>query len=358
MNSSSNSSHASTVPPFPMLSPTTQKEVIAWIAATLSICVVGIFTNVLLLRVMWSAKLQRSGVSFLLFHFVAVNLLMCLITVPAAIFLVVVKRDGWQIPSNICYYITTINTINMTVVNWSDAGLALNRFVALYFPHSYKAWSATPVSVAIIISGWLIAIGLTMPFTTAAGGQRVTLSAIGLCSLARSGRLGVFLTTCTSFVPFGISGAGALLILWKCFSYSRLRLATVGSTEDGNLGPDATRHKMAQRRLKMAKMLLFTYFWTGLCAIPAYVVVRASFPHLFDPSSVSVLWIRTSTACQYALTPYILLISNPEYQRRAKVLLSGNPVAVLEVDATSRNPRRAWARIVQESTPNNKDNQR
>ncbi|OWA53644.1 hypothetical protein BV898_18065 [Hypsibius exemplaris] len=326
----------SAVPPFPVLSPTMQTELTAWIAITLTVCVVGIFTNVLLLRVMWSAELQRSGVSFLLFHFVAVNLLMCIVTTPIAVILVLVKRDGWHIPSNICYYITTLNTINISVVNWSDAGLALNRFVALYFPHSYKTWATTPTLVVIIACGWIIPISLTMPFTVAAGGQSVTLSPIGLCSLMPNGQLGIFLTSSASYVPYGISGAGALLILWKCFDFSRPRVA-VDRAED-RLHEAGARRRMAQRRLNMAKMLLFTYLWTGFCAIPAYLIIRTNFPRLFGPVAVSILWIRTSTACQFAFTPCILLLSNPEYQRRVKRLMSCLPMA--GEDQTSRGEPR------------------
>ncbi|OWA53646.1 hypothetical protein BV898_18067 [Hypsibius exemplaris] len=347
MNSSLNSTNCnnSTVPPFPVLSPASQKELTTWIATTLTVCVVGILNNILLLLVTWSAKLQRSGVSFLLFHFVGVNLLMCLITGPAAIFLVLIKRHGWHIPSNICYYVTTLNTINISVVNWSDVGLAFNRFVALYFPHSYKAWATTPVNIAIIACSWFIPIALTMPFTVAAGGQSVALSPIGLCALNPSGVLGSFLLVCASYLPYAISGAVALLILWQCFTISRPKVGT----EDRRFEASA-RGRVAHRRLNMAKMLLFIFLWTGLCVLPAYVVTHTKYPQWFGPASVSVLWIRTSTACQFAFTPCILLLSSPEYQRRAKLIMYGRLFAVADLEATSRNTKRhASKRVVQES---------
>ncbi|OQV11452.1 hypothetical protein BV898_14248 [Hypsibius exemplaris] len=324
----------STVARFPELSPTAKQEVTAWIATTLTICVVGVLNNFLLIRVIWTAKLQRSGVSFLLFHFVVVNLLMCLVTVPAAIFLVIFKRDGWSIPCNVCHYITTLNVINMTVVNWADVGLALNRFVALYFPFRYKAWATPRVNFAIIACSWVISTAIAMPFGVAAGGQGVTQSAIGLCSLDPRGYLGSFLVVSSSYVPYCISGAGAVLISWTCLSFLRLHVAVgLQNTAGGS------RRRMVQRRLNMAKMLLFTFLWTGFCVIPAYVVNRGRFPQFFGPAAISVFWIRTSTACQFAFTPCILLLSNPDYQQRAKAIISGHPVAALDADATFRSAR-------------------
>ncbi|OWA53942.1 hypothetical protein BV898_18366 [Hypsibius exemplaris] len=291
-----------TATPFPPLSRAKQTELTAWIATTLTISFVGALNNILTLRVTRSAKLGKAGVNLLIFHFVAINLLMCLVTLPIAIFIMLAKRDGWFLPMTTCGYFNALFTTNLSVINWSDAGLALNRLVALYLPHRYKAWSSTAANRAIIMGSWLTSLGIALPFTFSAGGQGTILSVLGLCNITATGPLGAFLSSMITYVSYAISGTGSLLILWKCFGFSRLRTRDVVPDRSGNA---AAKYRTTQRRLNMAKMLLLTFLWNGICAFPAYVINRI-FPYLYGTNPVSVMWVRTLTVCQYAFTPVSL----------------------------------------------------
>ncbi|OWA53955.1 hypothetical protein BV898_18379 [Hypsibius exemplaris] len=243
---------------------------------------------------------------------------MCFLSLPAIVFLVLAKSNGWYIKDNACAIIHTLYSINLFLVNWADGGLAVNRFVALYFPHHYKAWTTTRVNGAIIGFSWAICIGSALPVTLSMGGQSTSMSALGQCTVTLTGNLGAFLITSGAYFVSAVSGAGSLLILWKCLG---VRVRNAGVAPVGG----SQRKTTAQRRLSMAKMLLLTFIWTFLCAIPGYVIIN-SFPFLFRTNPVSTLWIRTSAACQFAFTPCILLTSNTEYQTRAKVLLCGHGV--------------------------------
>ncbi|OWA53948.1 hypothetical protein BV898_18372 [Hypsibius exemplaris] len=321
-----------TAAPFPPLSRAKQTELTALVAITLTISLIGVLNNFLTLRVTWSAKLGKAGVSLLIFHFVFTNLLMCLVTLPAASFIVLAKRDGWFIAGNTCRFYTTLYSINVSVVNWSDAGLALNRFVALYLPHRYKAWTSAAVNAAIITCCWLISIGITLPFTVSAGGLGTVMSPLGQCQITAIGRLGTFLLAMVTYVPYAVSGAGSLLILWKCFGFSRLRARDVAPDRSGN---PAAEYRRTRRRLNMAKMLVLTFLWSCICASPAYIIT-AMFASLYGTNPVSVMWGRTSTACQYAFTPCILLLSNAEYRRRLRDLMNGRGVLPSRADTSSR----------------------
>ncbi|OWA53956.1 hypothetical protein BV898_18380 [Hypsibius exemplaris] len=338
----SNFTNTTAVAPFPNLLPAKQAELTAWIAITLAICFFGTLNNIVLLRVTWPLKRQKYGISLQLFHFVTVNLTMCLVTIPATVFLVHAKRNGWPIQSNACAFIHTLYSINLFLVNWADGGLAVNRFVALYFPHSYKSWSTTRVNAAVIGGSWAICIGSALPTTFSAGGQGMAMSALGQCTVLPTGALGAFLLISGVYFMSAISGVGSLLILWKCL---RFRITTAPVVPDTHADA-GVRERTAHRRLNMAKMLLFTFIWTFVCAVPGFVVVTR-FPLFLRVNPVSGLWIRTCIACQYAFTPCILLLSNPEYRRRAKLLIRNEPVPVLERDATSRNTKRASTRGIQ-----------
>ncbi|OQV13700.1 hypothetical protein BV898_12094 [Hypsibius exemplaris] len=309
--------------PITILPLTKQRELTAWIATTLAVSVIGILNNIFVLRVTWPVTQRISGVSLLISHFVVVNLLICLVSLPASIFVIILTQHyGSLIAGRSCYYIQTLWIVNVSVVNWSDAGLVGNRFVALYFPHSYKLWMTTRVSAAIIVGSWILCIGVMLPFTLASVGQRVALSALGQCSLVVTGRLGSFFNSFMAFVPYAVSGTGSLFILRKCFGFSKLRSGRV--RHEARVQADAT----ANRRLITARMLLFTFLWCGVCMLPTYLTIVV-FPWLYVSNSVSILWTKTAMACQYAFTPCILLLTNRiiENERESSLLEDGPPLS-------------------------------
>ncbi|OWA53945.1 hypothetical protein BV898_18369 [Hypsibius exemplaris] len=287
-------------PSFPLLSPAKEKELTALTAIALAISGIGVINNALTLRVTWSNRLGKTGVSLLLFHFVAINLLECLVTMPTAFTIMLAKRAGHLIPEQTCPCFTTLYMINVSVVNWSDADLALNRFIALYFPHRYKALTSAAVNRAVIVGTWMISVGISLPFGLSVWGQGTFLSAFGHCSLKATGSRGAFLQAMVAYIPYAISGTGSLLILWKCFGISRFRARNVASNHSGNNA--VARYRTTERRLNMAKMLLFTFLWSGICAFPAYLITSL-FGYLYQTNPVSVMWTRTSSACQYAFAP-------------------------------------------------------
>ncbi|OQV23364.1 hypothetical protein BV898_02810 [Hypsibius exemplaris] len=331
MNISNTTTHSAYLPPFPVLSHAKQTELTAWIGTSLTISSLGVFNNLLILRVMWLEKHSKSGLNLLLLHFTAVNVLVCLASFLVPFSFVLVRRNGWPITGAPCQYIHTIATINVFVINWSDAGLAANRVVALYRPHCYKAWTRKPVIVAAIASSWLISMAVTIPFAAAAGGLGIGLSSLGLCFyIMSSSRLGLYLIAMGSYVPYAISGTCALLILLKFCSGARRGNAVSGIGE-------ANRRRTETRRLNVAKMLLLTLLWSGVCVGPGYLTATV-FPGLYASNPVSVLWTRTSFACQFAFTPWVLLLSNREYQKRLKSIIWNRPV-LQPADSSLRSGR-------------------
>ncbi|OQV13699.1 hypothetical protein BV898_12093 [Hypsibius exemplaris] len=327
--------HSNFSPPtnFPFLAQAKQTELSAWIAVILTINFIGVLINLLLLRITWLAKLQKCGVSFLIVHFLLANLVMSLVSVPAGVFVLLAKRDGWHIDGSACYIVQTLVTINMTVINWADVGLAVNRFVALYYPHRYKAWASTPTNVAVLCCNWFISVATMIPYTFTIGGQGIISAPLGNCFLMMTGRLGPFLTAMMAYVPYTLTGIGSLLILWKCFGYRVLDTATVSSADgDSSVGAN---HRLAQRRLNMAKMLLFTFLWTCVCTLPTYVV-NTQFPWLYGANPVSVMWIRPAMTCQFTFTPCILLWCNTEYQRRLKCIFTQHRGSFAGTPSTGR----------------------
>ncbi|OWA55146.1 hypothetical protein BV898_19533, partial [Hypsibius exemplaris] len=95
--------NASAFSPFSVtLTPTKQTELSAWIIVTAMVTFIGVINNIMVLIVTWPRASTTSGVTILIFHYVATNLFMNLINIPIGIFLIQARRDGHSIPANIC----------------------------------------------------------------------------------------------------------------------------------------------------------------------------------------------------------------------------------------------------------------
>ena len=113
-------------------------KLLSWIVTTCLVCFVGTLANVLAILAIWPRQPFTSGLNFLIFHFLAVNLFMCLVNIPICIGMIAARQSGYIISPISCNYVQPLYTIFYWLANWFEAGLAVNRYIALFFPHSYK----------------------------------------------------------------------------------------------------------------------------------------------------------------------------------------------------------------------------
>ncbi|OQV13703.1 hypothetical protein BV898_12097 [Hypsibius exemplaris] len=310
---------------YPAMTVARQHELNAWIGTTLAVSLIGVLNNIIALWVTCSASLQKSGVGPLIVHFVAVNLLMCLVTSPSAVLVVLAIRDGLYLVASSCFIMETLFITNISLVNWSDVGLTANRVVALYFPNSYKSWITRPVKALFIGFPWIVSLGVMLPVTFLSHSRNTSFSPIIQCAVKNNEHLRKSPIVLLVYLSYAISAIGSLLIVWKCFTgFSGRRTAVSGQAR----GLEAVaRQRKAKQQLNIAKMLLGIFVWNLLCTLPGYVIFSA-FPDLYRTRPVSVMWVRTPLACQYAFMPCVLILSNTEYQRRLRHLFHGHRVTV------------------------------
>ncbi|OQV17383.1 hypothetical protein BV898_08488 [Hypsibius exemplaris] len=201
------------------------------------------------------------------------------------------RRDGHSIPANICNAIQVIYMTGAGVINWAEVALAANRCIALFLPHSYKVFTTKAINFLVIILAWVISLASCLPLSFGVGGV-FRLLPLGQCMYMPEGRLGDFMAALFSFVPYSFAGVGALMILCRSYDMSKVRVEAV----------KGAREKAQLRRLKMAKILLLTFLLSAVCPTP-WGVLANNFPMTFLTNPVSVLWLRTAMACQYAFTP-------------------------------------------------------
>jgi hypothetical protein len=291
---SSNASNASTADL--VLTSVEQTELLTWVIFTAIISFVGAFNNILVLLVTWPRNRGTSGLNLLIFHFVSVNLFMCFINIPVSVLMVEGHRAGYVVPSSICNYIQAIYNIVSGVTNWADASLAINRCIALFFPHNYRMWSTKYVNLSLMTFAWIVSSVAVLPMSFGIGGS-MNLLPLGECAHQPYGFLGRCLTGLVVLAPFSVAGGGSALILWKSYKISRNRVAAISS--DGN-------RRVVLRRLRM---MLFTFLWTVICNVPSGVLIL-NLPSLFVRVPTTVLWLRTCSSTQYGFTPVSLLFRN------------------------------------------------
>ena len=275
-------------PFFRFLSPSKHTELGIWAAVTLLISLGGVVNNFLVLAATSPSKSDGQRVSsnfnLLISHYVAVNLVVCLFTQPTIVAMAMAKRSGYPVPSSLCSYVYTINGVLAGLTYWSDAGLAINRCVALFLPHHYKTLCTRKVNLFGIGFSWVVCCGAMLSYPLGYEGTRLVVNSLGQCSgTAKGGQYNVFGMLLT-YLPYSIIGTGSLLMMWKSVGVWQCLMcpSTSGSSVERN---------SVLRRLKMAKLLLATFLFSALCTAPSFVLTN--FPLLYVQNPVSILWLKT-----------------------------------------------------------------
>ncbi|OQV14497.1 hypothetical protein BV898_11339 [Hypsibius exemplaris] len=274
-----------------------QSELLAWSVLTSFITLTGVFSCLVLLIATRPKRGSTRGINMLIFHFMAVHLIMCGLCLPGNVITVQMRAQNVTFPPHLCRCVQAIHVTCVSVINWSDAGLALNRFVALFYPHCYKAWTTKWANAGLVILSWLLSLlGLFFIIPGTAG--QLTSNAMGLCVYIPAGSLGKAVTF-LQYAAYGITGVLAFAILWKTCQRRKMVGQTVINHQN---------RRITLRRLKMANLLLLTYLWSAVCTLPWVAIVYVGLQR-FGGDPVLSLWQRTCLAAQYAVTPCILIVS-------------------------------------------------
>ena len=276
------------------MSPSMHAELTAWMATTLTVTLLGAVFDILILIISFRSLMHsKSGLRLPLFHYLLVNLFVCLVTVPSCILLVMLTRRGYKLWSSACDLVQSLQVVAVAVVNWADAGLAVDRYVALFHPHHYTTWTGGKVNLILIVFYWLICFGAMVPFIFHVSGSQIVRMPVGHCVLMASSRILQMSAALTTYLPFIIAAGFGLMILAKSCGFFTIH--------EGSVSPATVDRTMA-RRLRMAKRVMVTLVWSGLCQAP-FLVIGLQFPQVYRVNPTAALWTKTALPFQYGLTP-------------------------------------------------------
>ncbi|OQV25971.1 hypothetical protein BV898_00109 [Hypsibius exemplaris] len=106
---------------------------------------------------------------------------MCSFSVPLTIFQVLAALHNQPNSVGLCLFTQAVYTIATKTINWSDAILALNSFVAFFFPHHYKACNSPIETATTILFTWFISVSPVVLMELGLGGSDRVLP-VGQCA--------------------------------------------------------------------------------------------------------------------------------------------------------------------------------
>ncbi|XP_055350320.1 alpha-1A adrenergic receptor-like [Paramacrobiotus metropolitanus] len=276
-----------------------QSELVALVSVYGCAAVTGaVLSTTLFLTIILRPQL-RTGSGILLAHHQLLHMLQTGIVSP---FYIV---TGWGV-----FLGASIDGINCTAMFfvcqivicseiWSSLFLAVNRLIALIFPHYYSRISSTAAIAGFIITAWVISVAVNLPGVFGIGSYfakrevdcgytRVTnqhiFNAVGI--------LGKYLPLALQAVVYGV-------ILFHHFrAQNGLQAA-------------------AKKRFNLFRLLLCSYAWYMACYAP-YLMTYYGFRRYWFADEVRMGWFMAVQEIGYAGSPVFLLLMNKDIVKIAK----------------------------------------
>lgn len=275
-------------------------DITLWFIIFVGFCFVGALQNFSMVVVVWTNPTLRQGCGALLIHLSLTQALLFAIHYPIYAVLTLVKHlVKWDIPQHWCPYVVMPQTLFSFVTNWTDVCLALNRLMAICFPHGYQSCYRNHKkfsTIMILAAVWMFNICLALPPCFGIGGIYLT-SKIGSCQWFPNDWL-ISTTRSALGVQFPLTLAGcfyAVVLLKAAFSRVKNRAAIHDHQQTRDM------HIM-KKRMAMVLILFISFLVYVSCYLPASIV-GAYFQPLLITTPVLYLWLRTVFLGGAAIAP-------------------------------------------------------
>ncbi|XP_055337371.1 rhodopsin-like [Paramacrobiotus metropolitanus] len=325
-NSISNNSAAifenqsSLVPAWIIYSTTLQ----VWVAIIGILAIIGTSLNVPLFVTIATGSKLNTGSGALIAHLLFIESMLCSVWNPI-ICISMYTAHIKPLSHTFCQYALFGYYIFLHCANWSTLLLAINRFVAIMFPHQYSKVSSKPALLFSMSFGWMVAIGFNLPGFLGVSGDYVPIPPWGGCGTKVTAQFAWFnalLTGVLTSIP--VSGVGlAYIVMFVKIGvvWCRNRNAVVTKQkDDSSAGARHDRSVLQKRRFDSAKMLFISYLWYSLCYLPA-PIASSVYPQAYASMPALQLALRGVLLMGYAFNPVIYIAMNSEYRKRLFKLL-------------------------------------
>jgi hypothetical protein len=279
-----------------------------WFIVFFTVCAFGMVNNSILFVVIAGSRKLRAGSGLLILHLIATCFLMCGIHYPILAVFVYGQNFWFILPKNICNFIHFLLVTTTYAFFWTNCWLAVNRVIAILFPHKYVTWTTRKVSAFMIVSSWVVGAAGILPACFGIGG-RLVLSTSGQCTYLPTSAVGNWLIGINAYTSYAVEGLACILILGKiCLKRLAVRSARVeNGLAQTPITKEAVKKRLAFRRqLNFAGTLMLSVLFCALCNLPRSVASTFFFQYSSLVPSL-LLWLRILVACQFAFVPVSIL---------------------------------------------------
>ncbi|GAV03883.1 hypothetical protein RvY_14252 [Ramazzottius varieornatus] len=248
-NDTYSSNHTSTV--------SSQTYPTTWATVNAIIHIFALLTNLGFVVVVVADKSNLAGPRLLILNLAVCGLVLSAGWFPATSIVSYLSRE--RVPSSCSFFAGTVFFV--TATNWADVPIAINRIVAICYPHYYRR-----------------------PY--------------GHCLIQPLNPYGRIFGFIPSVIPFCIVGILSALL----FLVARQRTRA--------LSPESVSGKrLIKRRLNVAQAMLASLLWHVITSFPI-IFFTMTFPQVISQQPWLSAWIRGSTLLEFGVSPVTLILGS------------------------------------------------
>ncbi|OQV12325.1 hypothetical protein BV898_13434 [Hypsibius exemplaris] len=303
-------------------------QVIIWQYIAGTFCLFGGSTNLVLIIIILRSPQLHRGAGILVSHLLACHVAYFAVLQPFAIARIIAVTHLPRITELDCEFCRFQHLIIMScvfLVGWTEALLACNRIVGVFFPIKYRLFDRPLVHGCSLTLGWLLTLSLTLPpvFNYHASFK---MGPVGNCFYVPESAIAVSWLSFNVYCPLAIATASSVLISVK-FALSHVTgrqqvhpppHAARANNAD-RMGPRVpSQSGMSRKQARMSRMLITSFLVNFVCQLPQFLFAATGMTSRYPLLS---LWAVCCMMLQCSCAPVTFLTLNSDYRKQFAELL-------------------------------------
>ncbi|XP_055350329.1 rhodopsin-like [Paramacrobiotus metropolitanus] len=278
-----------------------QVELVAMISIFTVAFVIGTFLSLILTVTIAFRPRLHTGSGILIAHHQFLHVLQTGISNPLYMFTGWIVWLGLSVSGMNCFVMHFFCKLFTFTEMWASLMLAVNRFVALIFPHHYNAISSNKAITVLMLIPWLIGLALTVPglygIGTLFGNRQVDCGYITVTSHA----VATLVIVMGVYLPLAIQGLLYAVVL--IVHYRQTKIHEVSTVQ--------------KKRFLLFRLLFGSYLWYVVCYAPQPIALYG-FPQFWFEDKLRAGWFQLLQEVGYAGSPVFLLLMNKDIMHDTK----------------------------------------
>ncbi|XP_055348010.1 uncharacterized protein LOC129595124 [Paramacrobiotus metropolitanus] len=295
----------------------TESQFNVFYGVNLFCCITACSLYILLVAVLIRQSGHFTGSRLLILHQLIIEILMVAIHWPIWIATVAEgqQQRGVVRSLSFCQHYFFFYIINLTAVHYGLLGMALNRFVAIVFPHHYRTLSSKHMVLILIVFSWAMGFFCDFYVYLGAEGGFFPHPPYGVCNFNHPGGMYALVTVFRTYLPLSLTGLLYLTLFTKITVVWYRQKKVIAERNQA----DDPKMRAFKRRALLARVL-FVMTVIHCVSFNAVPFVMTVMPWLFA-SQLSRQWVRFIFFSGFLSPPLVFFAMNQDCRRGVRKLL-------------------------------------